>query len=271
MSDSTHHSQFAENSQSCAPAVSVSNLHMSYGSFEVLKGIDAEAAEGSVTSIIGASGSGKSTFLRCMNLLEQPKEGRLEIAGETVEFAYSDKGRPVPVCKQVTRNLRTRVSMVFQQFNLWPHFTVLGNVTEVPIHIQGVSRKEAIERAEYYLEKVGMSDKRDQYPAYLSGGQQQRVAIARALATEPDVMLFDEPTSALDPELVGEVLNVIRSLAEDGRTMLLVTHEMRFAREVSNQILFLHQGQIEESGTPEDVFENPSSERCQQFLSSIIH
>lgn len=253
------------------PAVSVSDLHMNYGEFEVLKGIDFQASEGSVTSIIGASGSGKSTLLRCMNLLELPKQGTLAIAGQKVVFGVDKNGAPRPVDKVQTRELRTHVSMVFQQFNLWPHMTVLGNVIEAPVHVQGVHKREAVERAEHYLEKVGLIDKRLQYPAYLSGGQQQRVAIARALATEPDVMLFDEPTSALDPELVGEVLNVIRDLARDGRTMLLVTHEMRFARDVSSQVLFLHQGQIEEAGSPGEVFGAPSSERCQQFLSSVTH
>lgn len=253
------------------PAVSVSNLHMSYGTFEVLKGIDLQAQEGSVTSVIGASGSGKSTLLRCMNLLELPKQGQLEIAGYAINFSSQPNERPQPVDKVLTRKLRKRVSMVFQQFNLWPHMTVLGNVIEVLVHVQGVSKREAIARAEHHLERVGMIERRNQYPDYLSGGQQQRVAIARALATEPDVMLFDEPTSALDPELVGEVLNVIRGLVEDGRTMLLVTHEMPFARDVSNQVLFLYQGQIEEAGTSAQVFGHPTSERCRQFLSSVKH
>ncbi|MDB6178288.1 amino acid ABC transporter ATP-binding protein [Paracoccus sp. Z330] len=247
-------------------AVSVSGLEKSYDRLKVLKGIDFAAGRGSVSSIIGASGSGKSTLLRCMNLLERPQAGKLEIAGEEIRFHGA--GRSIDP-RQVSR-LRRRVAMVFQQFALWPHLTVLGNVVEVPVHVQGISRKEATEKAMAYLERVGMAAKADEYPNFLSGGQQQRVGIARALATDPEVLLFDEPTSALDPELVGEVLAVIRGLAEEGRTMILVTHEMRFARDVSSQVAFLHQGQVEEIGTPEQVFENPRSERCQQFLSHVM-
>lgn len=251
-------------------AVSVRNLRKKFGSLEVLSDVSFEAIEGSVTSIIGASGSGKSTLLRCLNLLEAPDHGTLRIAGETLEFQDEAGGKsPMMDRRQVTR-LRCKVAMVFQQFNLWPHLTVLGNVIEVPVHVQGMPRRDAVARAEEYLERVGMSEKRDEYPAFLSGGQQQRVAIARALATEPDVLLFDEPTSALDPELVGEVLTVIQGLAEEGRTMLLVTHEMRFARDVSTQVVFLHQGKVEEIGPPSAVFGNAKSERCRQFLSSVV-
>lgn len=251
-------------------AVSVHNLRKSFGTLEVLADVSFEAIEGSVTSIIGASGSGKSTLLRCMNLLEKPDHGTLCIAGETLQFQAASKSTlSVLDRRQITR-LRCKVAMVFQQFNLWPHLTVLGNVIEVPVHVQGLYRREAVKRAEAYLERVGMLEKRDEYPAFLSGGQQQRVAIARALATEPEVLLFDEPTSALDPELVGEVLEVIQGLAEEGRTMLLVTHEMRFAWDVSTQVVFLHKGKVEEIGSPDFVFKNAESERCRQFLSSVV-
>ncbi|MDH3660213.1 MAG: amino acid ABC transporter ATP-binding protein, partial [Alphaproteobacteria bacterium] len=213
---------------------------------------------------IGASGSGKSTFLRCLNFLESPDQGRITIGGETITVG---DGR---LDKRKIRALRKHVAMVFQSFNLWPHRTVLGNVIEVPVHVQSVPKAEAIARAERYLERVGLADKKDVYPSFLSGGQQQRVAIARALAMEPDVMLFDEPTSALDPELVGEVLAVMRGLADEGRTMLVVTHEMDFSREVSSKVVFLHQGRIAEQGPPEQVFSNPTTDVCRKFLERVL-
>ena len=250
-------------------AVLVEDLHKSYGSLEVLKGVSLDAHDGDVISIIGASGSGKSTFLRCINLLELPSAGSITIAGEKVSFGRL-KGNEMQIAdnKQIER-LRTNLGMVFQNFALWRHLTVLQNVIEAPVNVLGLSKTEAIEKGEAMLHRVGLFDKRDQYPAYLSGGQQQRAAIARALAIEPQAMLFDEPTSALDPELVGEVLKVIRSIADEGRTMILVTHEMAFARNVSSKVMFLHQGKVEEEGTPEKVFNNPSSERCKAFVRSI--
>ncbi|HEU0196198.1 MAG TPA: amino acid ABC transporter ATP-binding protein, partial [Nevskiaceae bacterium] len=205
-----------------------SDIVKSYGELQVINGVSFEADVGDVVTLIGSSGAGKSTLLRCMNLLERPNGGSLEIVGEKVNFTPASDGRHARLDHKQLRRIRLEVAMVFQQFNLWPHLTVLGNVTEVPVHVLGRSRREATRTAKMYLEKVGMADKCDQYPAFLSGGQQQRVAIARALAVEPKVLLFDEPTSALDPELVNEVLNVIKGLAEEHRTMIMVTHEMRF-------------------------------------------
>ncbi len=254
--------------RSPAEALVVKDLHKKFGDVEVLRGVSLEAHEGDVLSIIGASGSGKSTFLRCINLLEQPDSGEIRIGGEQLEFTVK-RGKRVPAnLKQVERS-RSKLGMVFQGFNLWSHMTVIQNVMEVPVQVLGVSKSEARERAEHYLNRVGLWDQREKYPAFLSGGQQQRAAIARALAIEPRVMLFDEPTSALDPELVGEVLKVIQDLANEGRTMILVTHEMKFARDVSTQVIFLHQGQVEERGTPQQVFYEPASERCRAFVSSI--
>ena len=250
-------------------ALVVENIHKRFGPVEVLKGVSVTAHERDVIAILGSSGSGKSTFLRCINLLEMPDAGRVIIKGELIEMAEGRRGRRPASRKQVER-LRSRLAMVFQQFNLWAHMTVLQNVIEAPIHVLGIDRKLAIAGAEAMLEKVGLSGKLNAYPAQLSGGQQQRVAIARALAMEPDVMLFDEPTSALDPELVGEVLKVMRDLAKEGRTMLVVTHEMGFAREVSNRVMFLHQGLTEEEGPPDEVFTHPKSERFRQFLSSTL-
>ena len=252
-----------------APAVVVSALHKSYGELDVLKGVSMTANQGDVISIIGASGSGKSTLLRCINLLELPTAGGLQVGNEQIRFKTSRKGVMEPADAKQVRRVRTNLGMVFQGFNLWPHMTVLENVIEAPVHVLGLGKAEATERAERMLERVGMWDKRDQYPAYLSGGQQQRTAIARALTIEPDTMLFDEPTSALDPELVGEVLKVIRSIAEEGRTMILVTHEMKFARDVSSQTIFLHQGLVEEAGPPEHIFGNANSERCRAFVQSV--
>lgn len=248
-------------------AVQVDNLEKRFGDLPVIRDVSLSVKESEVLSIIGASGSGKSTLLRCLNLLEMPDRGDLMIAGEQVHFDRDRHGRPTGIDHTQIQRLRSRVAMVFQQFNLWPHLTVFGNVIEAPVHVLGKSKREATEEAEELLAKVGMSDKRDEYPAFLSGGQQQRTAIARALAMQPRVLLFDEPTSALDPELVGEVLKVIRGLADEKRTMLLVTHEMRFARDVSTEVVFFDEGVIEEQGTPEQVFENPGSERCRQFLS----
>ncbi len=248
--------------------VQVEDIHKRFGEFEVLKGVSLSAREGDVVSLIGASGSGKSTLLRCINLLEIPNQGSISVDGERIRLSTDRIGEPrVADAKQLTR-IRSRLGMVFQGFNLWPHRTVLENLIEAPIQVLKESRAEAVERAEALLERVGLAAKRDEYPSFLSGGQQQRVAIARALAVEPKVMLFDEPTSALDPELVGEVLRVIRSLAEEGRTMILVTHEMAFARDVSSHVAFLHQGRIEEEGHPDEVFLRPGSERCRQFVNA---
>lgn len=254
--------------RSTAEALVVEDLYKSFGDQEVLKGVSLTAHEGDVLSIIGASGSGKSTFLRCINLLEQPSAGEIRVGGEQIRFT-TKRGVRVPADMKQVERLRSKLGMVFQSFNLWSHMTVLQNVMEVPVHVLGVSKSEATERAEHFLNRVGLWDQRAKYPAYLSGGQQQRAAIARALAIQPRVMLFDEPTSALDPELVGEVLKVIQDLANEGRTMILVTHEMKFARDVSTQVVFLYKGQVEESGTPQQLFYEPVSDRCRSFVSSI--
>jgi len=238
-----------------------------FDKLDVLKGISLETQKGDVVSLIGSSGSGKSTFLRCINLLETPTSGEIVVHGDPIRFAQNRKGERIPADNHQVELIRAKLSMVFQGFNLWSHMTVLENIIEAPIHVLKVPKKEAIERAENYLHKVGIYERKDYYPAQMSGGQQQRAAIARALAMEPDVMLFDEPTSALDPELVGEVLRVMQSLAEEGRTMIVVTHEMAFAKDVSTKVLFLHQGVIEEQGSPTKVFDNPESERMQQFLA----
>jgi ABC-type histidine transport system ATPase subunit len=244
----------------------VEDLHKSYGANEVLKGVSLRAARGDVIAIIGSSGSGKSTFLRCINFLEHPSSGRITVNGEELRLVPDRHGALVPDARQL-QQVRTRLAMVFQHFNLWSHMTVLQNVVEAPLHVLRVSRKEALERAQNYLSKVGIYPLRDAYPAHLSGGQQQRVAIARALAMEPSVLLFDEPTSALDPELVGEVLRVMKGLAEEGRTMVVVTHEMSFARDVATHAIFLHQGRVEEEGVPAEVFGNTRSERLRHFLA----
>ncbi|KIH82982.1 ABC transporter ATP-binding protein [Pseudomonas batumici] len=247
--------------------LTVEDLHKSYGNHEVLKGVSLSAKTGDVISLIGASGSGKSTFLRCINFLETPNDGAMSLDGKPIRMVKDHHGMHVADAAELQR-LRTRLSMVFQHFNLWGHMTVLENITMAPRRVLGVSKKDAEERARRYLDKVGLPARvAEQYPAFLSGGQQQRVAIARALAMEPEILLFDEPTSALDPELVGEVLKVIQKLTEEGRTMLMVTHEMGFARQVSSQILFLHQGRVEEQGGAE-ILGNPHSERLQQFLSN---
>lgn len=249
------------------PAVEVVDLHKSFGSLEVLKGVNLTAYAGQVVSMIGSSGSGKSTMLRCINLLEQPNSGKVSIDGELVRMKSHAKGGQTAADKHQIERIRARVGMVFQNFNLWPHMTVLENIIEAPVHVLKENRAEAVDHGHALLKKVGLSEKHAHYPGQLSGGQQQRAAIARTLAMRPKVMLFDEPTSALDPELVGEVLRVIRQLAEEGNTMILVTHEMQFAREVSHKVLFLHQGRVEEEGTPADLFGHPKSDRLRQFLA----
>jgi len=251
-------------------AISVENLYKSFGSNQVLKGISVSAYKGDVISVLGSSGSGKSTMLRCINFLEIPDSGRITISGEEVLMKKGRGGQSMPKDRKQVERLRTKLAMVFQQFNLWSHMTILENVIEAPLHVLKLPRSEVMEKAKEYLDKVGIYDKVDAYPAHLSGGQQQRAAIARALAMEPEVMLFDEPTSALDPELVGEVLQVIRKLAEEGRTMVVVTHEMGFAREVSNRVIFLDDGRIEEDGDPKVVFDAPRSERFRQFIALVL-
>ena len=245
------------------------NIHKSFGNLKVLRGLTLKASKGDVVSIIGSSGSGKSTFLRCINFLETPDNGRVILDGEEVIVDKNKKGSRIIDTKQIQR-LRSQLGMVFQGFNLWSHMSVLQNVMEGPIQVLNLKHEEAEFRAMKYLKKVGIDDKISFYPSQLSGGQQQRVAIARALAMEPKALLFDEPTSALDPELVGEVLRVMKDLAEEGRTMIVVTHEMGFAKEVSDRIMFIHQGQVEEEGTPSQVFENANSERCRDFLASSL-
>lgn len=250
------------------PKVQLRDLRKSFGALEVLKGINLHANDGEVVSILGSSGSGKSTMLRCINMLETPSDGEIRIGDEKIEMLRDKRGKNKPANPRQVEAIRARVGMVFQSFNLWSHKTVLENVIEAPIHVQGKARNDAVTKAMAMLEKVGIADKRDFYPAHLSGGQQQRAAIARALAMEPEVLLFDEPTSALDPELVGEVLRVMRTLADEGRTMLVVTHEMSFARDVSNRVVFLHQGLIDCEGKPEDLFNGGGSDRFNQFAAS---
>ena len=249
--------------------VRVTDLCKSFGQLDVLKGVSLTAARGDVVVIIGGSGSGKSTLLRCINLLENPTRGEIAIDGEALRMKSDGHGGLLPADRRQVQRIRTRLAMVFQSFNLWQHLTLIQNVTEVPVHVLKTPKDEARATAEALLRRVGLYDKRDTYPAFLSGGQQQRAAIARALAIQPEVMLFDEPTSALDPELVGEVLAVIRDLAAEGRTMILVTHEMKFAREVASRVVFLHAGLVEEEGPPESLFGSPKSERLQRFIRSI--
>ncbi len=248
----------------------IQDLHKSYGVHQVLKGVSLQAQAGDVISIIGSSGSGKSTFLRCINLLEQPNAGNIVLNGEPLKLVANKLGGLKAAEPRQLQRMRSRLSMVFQHFNLWSHMSALENVMEAPVQLLGVGKKEAREKAEHYLNKVGVAHRKDAWPAHMSGGEQQRVAIARALAMEPEVMLFDEPTSALDPELVGEVLKVMQDLAQEGRTMVVVTHEMGFAREVSNQLVFLHKGRVEERGDPREVLVNPQSERLQQFLAGSL-
>ncbi len=244
----------------------VENIHKRYGEREVLKGISLTAKPGDVITLIGSSGSGKSTFLRCLNLLEQPHQGRLQLGDEELQLTPDRDGSLKAVDAQQLQRWRARLAFVFQNFNLWAHRTAIENVIEAPVHVLGIAKAEALEKAEALLARVGVAHRKNVYPAQLSGGEQQRVAIARALAVAPELMLFDEPTSALDPELVGEVLKVMRDLAEEGRTMIVVTHEMGFAREVSNHTLFLHQGCVEEQGPPRELLARPQSARLQQFL-----
>ena len=248
----------------------VTDLHKRFGQNQVLKGVALNAFAGDVIAIIGSSGSGKSTLLRCINLLERPDQGHIQVAGEEMILVKDKKGQLSAQNAQQLQRIRTKLAMVFQHFNLWSHMTVLENIIEAPVHVLGVSRDKAIQTARHYLQQVDLAGFEDRYPLHLSGGQQQRVAIARALAVEPEVMLFDEPTSALDPELVTEVLRVMTGLAKEGRTMLVVTHEMGFAREVANQLIFLHQGKIEEQGVPAEVLSSPKSERLAQFLSGNL-
>ncbi|QJI30051.1 ABC transporter ATP-binding protein [Pseudomonas sp. ADAK18] len=248
----------------------VQDLHKSYGAHQVLKGVSLQARAGDVISLIGSSGSGKSTFLRCINLLEQPNAGHIVLNGEPLKLVANKLGGLKAAEPTQLQRMRSQLSMVFQHFNLWSHMSALENVMEAPVHVLGLGKKEAREKAEHYLDKVGVAHRMSAWPAHMSGGEQQRVAIARALAMEPQVMLFDEPTSALDPELVGEVLKVMQDLAQEGRTMVVVTHEMGFAREVSNQLVFLHKGVVEERGDPREVLVNPQSERLQQFLSGSL-
>jgi octopine/nopaline transport system ATP-binding protein len=252
-----------------AEAIHIENLHKRFGALEVLKGVSMTAKDGDVVAMIGGSGSGKSTFLRCINFLENPTSGVIRINGEDVKMVSDGYGGQVPANRRQIERIRSRLGMVFQNFNLWQHMTLIQNIIEVPVHVLGMKRDEAMAIGEQLLERVGLSAKRDVYPAYMSGGQQQRGAIARALAIQPRVMLFDEPTSALDPELVGEVLKVIADLAKEGRTMLLVTHEMKFAREVASHVMYLHNGIVEEEGPPEELFGSPKSERLKQFIRTV--
>jgi polar amino acid transport system ATP-binding protein len=251
------------------PVIEIRNLHKAYGALEVLKGVDITAPQGHVISLIGSSGSGKSTLLRCANLLEDSQQGDVLFCGEPVTWKGRGLARHPSDHAQMIR-IRTNLSMVFQQFNLWAHMTILQNVMEAPVTVLKRDRTEVEASARKYLEKVGIGDKCDVYPAMLSGGQQQRAAIARALCMEPKALLFDEPTSALDPELEQEVVKVIKDLADEGRTMLVVTHDMRMAREISDHVVFLHQGLIEEQGPPEQIFVNPKSERLRGFLSATV-
>lgn len=243
-----------------AEVLKLEQLHKSFGNLTVLRGIDLQVQQREVVAIIGPSGSGKSTLLRCVNFLEKPSSGQVVFQGVAVQ----------PDDDKKLNQLRSRIGMVFQRFNLFPHMTVLGNVIEAPIKVKGLSRSEAIARGEKLLERVGLSDKRHEYPVRLSGGQQQRVAIARALAMEPELMLFDEATSALDPELVGDVLNVMQGLAREGMTMMVVTHEMGFAKEVANRVVFMDGGVVVEQGLPKDVINHPQHARTKEFLRKVL-
>ena len=239
--------------------ITVKNLHKSFGDIDVLTGIDEHISKGEVVVIIGPSGSGKSTFLRCLNLLEKPTDGEIYVDDELITAPKAN-----------VNGIRQKMGMVFQQFNLFPHLTIMENITLAPVKLKKMSKQEAIKKGEELLEIVGLPDKANAYPAQLSGGQKQRIAIARALCMQPEIMLFDEPTSALDPEMVGEVLDVMKDLAKSGMTMVVVTHEMGFAREVGTRVLFMDQGVVMEQGTPEDIFNNPKNERTQSFLSKVL-
>ncbi|WP_238365245.1 ABC transporter ATP-binding protein [Mesobacterium pallidum] len=251
------------------PVIEIRDLHKAYGELEVLKGVDVIAHRGDVVSLIGSSGSGKSTLLRCCNLLEDSQQGEILFKGEAVHWKGEGRARRPGDAKQVLR-IRTNLSMVFQQFNLWSHMTILQNVMEAPVTVLGRDRAEVEQSARKYLDKVGIGDKCDVYPAQLSGGQQQRAAIARALCMEPEALLFDEPTSALDPELEQEVIKVIKDLAAEGRTMIVVTHDMHLAEDISDRVIFLHQGKIEEENEPHALFHNPQTERLQGFLKAAM-
>ena len=248
----------------------VDDLHKRYGAHEVLNGVSLKADAGDVISVIGSSGSGKSTLLRCINLLEQPNAGRIVLDGEELRLVPAKDGTLRAADRKQLQRIRSRLAMVFQHFNLWSHMTALENVIEVPVHVLGVPKKEAIERAEHDLAKVGVAHRKNAYPSHMSGGEQQRVAIARALAVEPEVMLFDEPTSALDPELVGEVLNVMRDLAASGMTMVVVTHELGFAREVAGDVVFMDKGEIVEQGPPQTVLVAPKQARTRDFIAAVL-
>jgi ABC-type polar amino acid transport system ATPase subunit len=247
------------------PIIQVRGLHKYFGPLHVIKGVDLDVEPGEVVVIIGPSGGGKSTFLRCLNFLEQPSAGRLKVEGLEVDAGASMRSQ-----RNTIREIRKRTGMVFQQFNLFPHMTALGNVIEGPVIVKGMKKNDAIAKAEELLAWVGLSEKRDEYPSRLSGGQQQRVAIARALAMEPQIMLFDEPTSALDPELIGEVVDVMERLANEGMTMVVVTHEIHFARDVANHVILMADGVWAEMGPPEELFTNPKEERTRQFLAHIL-
>ena len=251
------------------PVIEIRDLHKSYGDLKVLKGVDIAAPAGHVVSLFGSSGSGKSTLLRCANLLENSQQGEVLFSGEPVKWKGAGHNRRPSDRAQMIR-IRTNLSMVFQQFNLWAHMTILENVMEAPVTVLGRDKAEVEEAARGYLAKVGIGDKCDVYPAMLSGGQQQRAAIARALCMEPKALLFDEPTSALDPELEQEVVRVIKALAQEGRTMIIVTHDMRMAADVSDHVVFLHQGKIEEEGAPADLFGAPKTERLRGFISATV-
>jgi len=251
-------------------ALEINHLKKSFGDLEVLKDISLNAEKGDVICIIGSSGSGKSTLLRCINLLDIPDFGEVWVNGELINMSKNKEGKYYPQDQNQVDRIRTKLAMVFQSFNLWSHMTVIQNVVEAPIHVQKNDKNKANKLGLELLAKVGITEKADQFPSSLSGGQQQRVAIARALAIEPDILLFDEPTSSLDPELVGEVLKVMQSLAEEGRTMIVVTHEMGFAKGVASKVIFLHNGYIEEQGTPDELFNSPKSERLKRFLESNL-
>jgi polar amino acid transport system ATP-binding protein len=253
------------------PMIVVTDLHKYFGRNHVLRGINLTVERGELVCLIGASGSGKSTLLRCLNFLEEPSSGRVVVDSRPIGYREKADGTLVRDTETSLNRARSDIGMVFQQFNLWPHKTVLGNVIEAPRLVRKLSRSEATEQARALLERVGLLEKQKDHPLKLSGGQQQRVAIARALAMQPKVMLFDEPTSALDPELIGEVLDVIRDLANDGMTMVIVTHEMQFAREVADRVIFMDEGLIVEEGAPDNIFRAPSNERTRQFLARVLH
>ena len=249
--------------------IKLENVYKSFDKLEVLKNINLEVTKGEVVCIIGPSGSGKSTLLRCLNHLERITEGRTVIDGELIDEKIKGKDS-LKISSKKVASVCAELGMVFQRFNLFPHLTALENIIEAPFTVKKIAKETAIEQGTLLLKKVGLEDKRDEYPSRLSGGQQQRVAIARALAMNPKIMLFDEPTSALDPELVGEVLEVMKQLARDGMTMMVVTHEMGFAREVANRVIFMDKGEILEDSSPEEIFSNPKHERTKSFLQKIL-